>query len=285
MVNMNDDFGSYKDAIWKGLTAKELGGVMIAVFCCGGVSVVLYFMLQWNLYVSFLIGTAIAAAIIYSQVWKSKSGLSALEFYRARKYRKATAKLIWKCEEYNQARKEYLNNEYTPELAKADIERVKGKCDLIIVAMHWGTEYSMGVSDKQEEVANYLSSLGVNIIIGAHPHVVEPIEYINNGKTLVIYSLGDFISDQVGIERLTGLMVTLNVKKVVEKQISTVTVENVKGSLLYTKSNSYTPRNFRVYPYSQLNSTILPNYKSYYEKYKAVVTSRYPNLQFDEVSG
>ena len=242
-------------------------------------------MLQWNLYVSFLIGTAIAAAIIYSQVWKSKSGLSALEFYRARKYRKATAKLIWKCEEYNQARKEYLNNEYTPELAKADIERVKGKCDLIIVAMHWGTEYSMGVSDKQEEVANYLSSLGVNIIIGAHPHVVEPIEYINNGKTLVIYSLGDFISDQVGIERLTGLMVTLNVKKVVEKQISTVTVENVKGSLLYTKSNSYTPRNFRVYPYSQLNSTILPNYKSYYEKYKAVVTSRYPNLQFDEVSG
>lgn len=76
-----------------------------------------------------------------------------------------------------------------------------------------GTEYSMGVSDKQEEVANYLSSLGVNIIIGAHPHVVEPIEYINNGKTLVIYSLGNFISDQVGIERLTGLMVTLNVKK------------------------------------------------------------------------
>lgn len=110
MVNMNDDFGSYKDAIWKGLTAKELVVVMIAVFCCGGVSVVLYFMLQWNLYVSFLIGTAIAAAIIYSQVWKSKSGLSALEFYRARKYRKATAKLIWKCEEYNQARKEYLNN-------------------------------------------------------------------------------------------------------------------------------------------------------------------------------
>ncbi len=110
MVNMNDDFGSYKDAIWKGLTAKELGVVMIAVFCCGGVSVVLYFMLQWNLYVSFSIGTAIAAAIIYSQVWKSKSGLSALEFYRARKYRKATAKLIWKCEEYNQARKEYLNN-------------------------------------------------------------------------------------------------------------------------------------------------------------------------------
>ena len=75
--------------------------------------------------------------------------------------------------------------------------------DIIIVAMHWGTEYSMGVSDEQVEIANYLSSLGVQLIIGTHPHVVEPVEYINDGKTLVIYSLGNFISDQVGVERLT----------------------------------------------------------------------------------
>ncbi len=177
--------------------------------------------------------------------------------------------------------KEYLNNEYSPELAKNDIDRVKGKCDIIIVAMHWGTEYSTGINDKQVEVANYLSSLGVNIIIGAHPHVVEPIEFINDGRTLVIYSLGNFISDQVGIERLTGLMVSLNVKKVVEKQISTITVENVKGSLIYTSSKSYVPRNFKVYTYNQLNSTILPNYKNYYEKYKNIVSSRMPDLQFD----
>ena len=99
------------------------------------------------------------------------------------------------------------------------------------------------------------------------------------------YYLGEDVTEEDIKAKLQDGVLTLNVKKVVEKQISTVTVENVKGSLLYTKSNSYTPRNFRVYPYSQLNSTILPNYKSYYEKYKAVVTSRYPNLQFDEVSG
>ena len=112
------------------------------------------------------------------------------------------------------AGKEYLNNVYSPEKAANDIAKVRDLADVIIVAMHWGTEYSLNVSQQQIEIANYLSSLGVNIIIGAHPHVVEPIEYINNGKTLVIYSLGNFISDQVGIERLTGLMVTLNVKKV-----------------------------------------------------------------------
>lgn len=107
---MNEDFGAYKDAIWKGLTAKEVSVVLISAVCCGGVSVVLYFIVGWNLYLSFLIGTAIAAAIIYSQVWKSKSGLSAFEFYLARKYRKSTEKLIWKCEEYNEAKREYLNN-------------------------------------------------------------------------------------------------------------------------------------------------------------------------------
>ena len=79
------------------------------------------------------------------------------------------------------------------------------------MAMHWGNEYSLGVSDKQIEIANYLSSLGVDIIIGSHPHVVEPVEFI--GKTLVIYSLGNFISDQEGIERLTGLMMSVDIKK------------------------------------------------------------------------
>lgn len=175
--------------------------------------------------------------------------------------------------------KEYLNNVYSPEKAKTDIEKVKDKVDIIIVAMHWGTEYSLGVNDKQTEIANYLSDLGVNIIIGAHPHVVEPVEYINNGKTFVIYSLGNFISDQEGTERLTGLMMDLTIKKVVDTSDNvTVSIENPRAELIYTKSYYGRKRNFKVYPYSQLNNTLLPNYMSYYEKYKAIVSSRYPEL-------
>lgn len=108
MVNMNEDFGAYKDSIWKGLTARELGVMAVSAVSCGIIIILLYFILGWNLYISFLIGTAVAAAIIFSQVWKSRSGLSAIEFYRARKYRKSTAKLVWKSDEYNQARKNYL---------------------------------------------------------------------------------------------------------------------------------------------------------------------------------
>ena len=111
MVNMNEDFGAYKDSIWKGLTARELGVMAVSAVSCGIIIILLYFILGWNLYISFLIGTAVAAAIIFSQVWKSRSGLSAIEFYRARKYRKSTAKLVWKSDEYNQARKNYLKKE------------------------------------------------------------------------------------------------------------------------------------------------------------------------------
>ena len=180
--------------------------------------------------------------------------------------------------------KEYLDNIYSDELAKNDIERIRDKVDVIIVAMHWGIEYSLDVSENQTEIANYLSSLGVDIIIGTHPHVVEPIEYINNGRTLVIYSLGNFISDQIGTERLTGLMVSVNLKKTVFKGESSIKIENPKAELLYTKSSIYGKRNFKVYPYSMLNSSILPNYMNYYEKYKAVITSRFPELEVSALS-
>lgn len=174
--------------------------------------------------------------------------------------------------------KEYLNNVYSPEKAKNDIDKVKDKVDVIIVAMHWGVEYSMDVSSEQEGIANYLASLGVNLIIGSHPHVVEPIQYINDGKTLVIYSLGNFISDQVGTERLTGLMMEVTINKVETKEGTVVTVDNPKAELIYTDSSYSSKRNFKVYPYSKLDDSILPNYMSYYNEYKNIVSSRYSDL-------
>ena len=139
--------------------------------------------------------------------------------------------------------------------------------------MHWGTEYSTGISDTQVEIANYLANLGVDIIIGSHPHVVEPIEFI--GKTMVIYSLGNFISDQVGVECLTGLMVSVDIKKTVAKDNTTISLENQAAELIYTYSNSYPQkRDFKVYPYSELNDNLLAGYRDYYNKYKDIVLSK-----------
>lgn len=173
--------------------------------------------------------------------------------------------------------KEYLNNVYSDEKAASDIAKVRDLVDVVIVAMHWGTEYSLDVSSMQENIANYLSSLGVNLIIGTHPHVVEPVEYINDGKTFVIYSLGNFISAQVGMDRLTGLMMEVTIKKTVNADESIViSIEEPKAELTYTYTDNYTK--FRIYPYSKLDNTLLPNYMDYYEHYKNIVSSRYPEL-------
>ena len=69
------------------------------------------------------------------------------------------------------------------------------------------------------------------------------------------------------------------------RELLPFSVENPKAELLYTKFNLRGKFNFKVYPYSQLNNTILPNYRSYYEKYKAVVTERHPDLSFSELTG
>ena len=51
MVNMNEDFGAYKDSIWKGLTARELGVMAVSAVSCGIIIILLYFILGWNLYI------------------------------------------------------------------------------------------------------------------------------------------------------------------------------------------------------------------------------------------
>lgn len=177
--------------------------------------------------------------------------------------------------------KSYLNNVYSDDKAKEDIAKVKDKADIIIVAMHWGTEYYLGVDYSQAHIADFLSEQGVALIIGAHPHVVEPVEYINDGKTFVIYSLGNLISDQEGNERLTGLMMSVKIKKKVDVLDNvTVTVEDPHAELTYTKSYYGGKRNFKVYPYSQLNNSILSGYESLRNKYQGVVSSRYSELKW-----
>lgn len=177
--------------------------------------------------------------------------------------------------------KSYLSNEYSDEKAKADIESIRDKVDFVIVAMHWGTEYSFKVDYKQEQIAKYLSDLGVDLIIGAHPHVIQTVEYINDGKTFVVYSLGNFISDQNDVDNFTGLAFEVTLKKFVDVDGKvTTSVVDPKAELVYTTTvkRGGINHDFRVVPYPKLNNNQLNNYMSYYEKYKAIVNERYPNL-------
>lgn len=166
--------------------------------------------------------------------------------------------------------KEYLFNLYSDEKVKADIERVRDKVDVVMVAMHWGEEYTHTPTYEEKKIANYLASLGVDIVIGTHPHVIQPIDFIDN--TMVIYSLGNFLSSQIGIERLIGLMASVTIKKTVNDGITTITLEEPSAELVYTKKPSY-GIGYKLYPFSKLNDSILPGYQNYYEQYMKVATN------------
>lgn len=166
--------------------------------------------------------------------------------------------------------KEYLTNVYSEQKVKEDIEKVRGKVDLIIVAMHWGEEYTTYPSIGQKSIARFLANEGVNLVVGNHAHSLQPIEMIDD--TLVFYALGNFISAQDTNDRLTGSIVTLNANK---DESGKITFSDIKADLIYTyfKGSS----NFKIYPYTKLNNSILYNYESYYNKYKSVLT-RYTDI-------
>ena len=169
--------------------------------------------------------------------------------------------------------KEYLVNLYSDEKAKEDIEKVRDKVDLLIVSMHWGTEYQTEPTEEQKREANYLSSLGVDIIIGTHPHVIQPITYI--GDTLVIYSLGNFISAQStnnDYNTMVELMSSIDVVKEEKGGKVNIKLDNLQNELLYNyyqKGSRWT--NFKVIPFSQMNTSYNSDYQRLYNKYSAVV--------------
>lgn len=164
----------------------------------------------------------------------------------------------------------YLVNEYSDERVKKDIEAIKEDVDVILVAMHWGAEYQDYPNQEQKHIANYLADLGVHVVIGSHPHVIEPIEKIKD--TYVFYSLGNFISAQNGIDKLVGLGAGLTIKKDVVNGESSISISNLEASLTYTYYNKKY-RDFKVYPFSKLDSSILNNFKDIAAKKKKLVTS------------
>lgn len=80
-----------------------------------------------------------------------------------------------------------------------DIEEADKLADIVIVCPHWGTEYETVPSSYQQEFARQMTQAGADVIIGTHPHVVQPVEWITaeNGNTsLCYYSLGNYVSTQ-----------------------------------------------------------------------------------------
>ncbi len=114
------------------------------------------------------------------------------------------------------------------------------KADAVIVIAHWGNEYENEVTQAQKDLAAKLGEWGATVVIGTHPHVLQPVEYIENSngtKTLVAYSLGNFLSAQAKPEYMLGAALTFDIVKNTEQY--SVTIENVsiKGIVTHYGQN------------------------------------------------
>ncbi len=84
-----------------------------------------------------------------------------------------------------------------------------GGADVVVVLPHWGTEYSTTQNSRQTQWAHFMIDAGADVVVGGHPHVVQPTE-IYKGKQIV-YSLGNFIFDGMSGEALNGQMISIAV--------------------------------------------------------------------------
>lgn len=159
-----------------------------------------------------------------------------------------------------------------------DVAKAKEISDVVIVSAHWGDEGESKLSEMQVSYAQLFADVGVDLVIGTHPHVIQPLEWVNgvNGnKTLVAYSLGNFLSTMETVDtQLEGMLSLDFVKKE-----GVVTIENIIWTPLV---NHFGDGTFCVMPLKEytdkLNAThyVLadqkPNAISYFtEKTKEII--------------
>lgn len=101
---------------------------------------------------------------------------------------------------------------------KEDIRRAKEQADIVIVCPHWGTEYRLTPDKSQKEWTELFLEEGVDLVLGTHPHVIEPVELLMNPETgeqmPVFYSIGNFVNWTSGkgegvANRMVGGMPTI----------------------------------------------------------------------------
>jgi poly-gamma-glutamate synthesis protein (capsule biosynthesis protein) len=102
---------------------------------------------------------------------------------------------------------------------KADVIRARQlKADCIIACMHWGTEYRTTPDASQKKLEGWLYSIGVNHIIGGHPHVVQPVRTLSHeyyaDRHLTVWSLGNYISNMTAPRTDHGIAVTTHLLKI-----------------------------------------------------------------------
>ncbi len=170
------------------------------------------------------------------------------------------------------------------EKMESDVTELKKKADVIIVLMHWGTEFTYEETEEQQSLARFLNSLGVQVIVGSHSHSIEPIKWIGEeNKTLVFYSLGNFTSADEDVSRAgeefdNAYQVGLLAKLKILKENNEIVIKDIKTEPIvnYYDANF---RHFELIPYSLYNA----DYEKTHYRYNQNFTRDFIKRMYEKV--
>lgn len=131
----------------------------------------------------------------------------------------------------------------------------KDGADVVVAYVHWGTEYEREPNDTQKEQAEQMLKAGVDVIFGTHPHVVQPIKLKtvkrDDGTTvtgLVVYSMGNFVSNQKDKYTETGFLVNVQIQKKFDKKVIRILKVECVPTYRLVYPNQTFPQYYQVLP-------------------------------------
>lgn len=144
-----------------------------------------------------------------------------------------------------------------------DVKKAKEVSDVVIVSAHWGTENDSTLNQHQQHYAQLFADLGVDVVVGTHPHVIQKLDWVkgvNGNHTLMIYSLGNFLSGMLNVDNVLGGMISFDFVK--NHKDKNITIQNVEWIPIVThyEGNASdimnTRHNYRVYRLDQYSNQL-----------------------------
>lgn len=172
--------------------------------------------------------------------------------------------------------KEFLVNLIDKQKIGQDIAEAKKKADAIVLSLHFGTEYERMPNDVQKDLVRFAAEQGVDIVLGHHPHVLQPVawvEGVNGHKTLAIYSLGNFLSGQDGKYKQTGGIFSCRISKQYKEGTAHVEVTDPAFMPTYVNYGEWKP-----IPLKKMKEKDLPKVKDHYKKINKHMSQWIPEL-------
>lgn len=179
--------------------------------------------------------------------------------------------------------KGYLVNLIDQERIASEIEVAKEKADVVVLSLHFGNEYERMPNQAQKDLVQFVADQGADVVLGHHPHVLQPVDWVigeDGNRTLVIYSLGNFLSGQDEFYRQIGGVFKFHVTKTLSDGKTEIEVHSPEFLPTYVKYEQ--GRGYEVIPMFQLTNQELPNAHNHYEEIKAHMSQWVPELKFIE---